>query len=54
MLGGHGEAVRDPKEIRPALERAREAVQSGQSALVNIWVDPDEFAPGTKRQTMYK
>jgi acetolactate synthase-1/2/3 large subunit len=54
MLGGHGESVRDPKEIRPALERAREAVRSGQSALVNIWVDPDEFAPGTKRQTMYK
>ncbi len=54
MLGGHGESVRDPKDIRPALDRAREAVQSGQSALVNIWVNPDEYAPGTKRQTMYK
>ena len=54
MLGGHGEAVRDPKDIRPALERAREAVAGGRSALVNIWVNPDEYAPGTKSQTMYK
>ena len=54
MLGGHGESVRDPAQIRPALDRAREAVKSGQSALVNIWVNPDEYAPGTKRQTMYK
>ena len=55
MLGGHGEAVRDPDEIQPALMRAREAVKStGRCAVVNIWVDPDEYAPGTKAQTMYK
>jgi acetolactate synthase I/II/III large subunit len=55
MLGGHGEEVRDPEEIAPALERARSAVQkSGKSAVVNIWVDPREYAPGTKAQTMYK
>jgi len=55
MLGGHGEEVREPGEIRPALERAREAVRSsGKSAVVNIWVDPNEYAPGTKNQTMYK
>ncbi len=54
MLGGHGEEVREPKDIRPALERAREAVASGKPALVNIWVDRDVWAPGTKRQTMYK
>ncbi|MCH8091452.1 MAG: acetolactate synthase [Proteobacteria bacterium] len=54
MLGGHGEEVREPGQIRPALERAREAVASGQPALVNIWVDIDVWAPGTKRQTMYK
>ena len=54
MLGGHGEGVREPAEIRPALERAREAVKSGKSAVVNIWVDPEEYAPGTKNQTMYK
>ncbi len=54
MLGGHGEEVREPKDIRPALERAREAVASGKPALVNIWVDRDVWAPGTKNQTMYK
>ena len=54
MLGGYGEAVRDPKDIRPALDRAREAVRGGTSALVNIWVDREEWAPGTRNQTMYK
>ena len=54
MLGGYGEAVRDPKDIRPALLRAREAVAAGKPALVNIWVDRDVWAPGTKNQTMYK
>ena len=55
MLGGHGEEVRDASEIAPALQRAREAVKrDGRSAVVNIWVDPREYAPGTKAQTMYK
>ncbi len=55
MLGGYGEEVRDPAEIAPALQRGREAVQSsGKSAVINIWVDPKEYAPGTKAQTMYK
>ena len=55
MLGGYGEEVSDPSEIQPALLRAREAIQkTGKSAVVNIWVDPDEYAPGTKAQTMYK
>ena len=31
-----------------------EAVKSGIPAIVNIWVDKEEFAPGTKNQTMYK
>ncbi|GLX95305.1 thiamine pyrophosphate-binding protein [Herbidospora sp. NBRC 101105] len=51
MLGGYGEEVRDPADIRPALERARE---SGKPALINVWVDPDVYAPGTMNQTMYK
>lgn len=51
MLGFYGEAVRDPKEIRPALERARE---SGGCAIINVWLDPDAYAPGTENQTMYK
>ena len=55
MLGGYGEEVRDPAQIAPALRRGREAVaRSGKSAIVNIWVDPAEYAPGTKAQTMYK
>jgi acetolactate synthase-1/2/3 large subunit len=51
VLGGYGEEVRDPKDIRPALERARE---SGKPSLINVWVDPNEFASGTMNQTMYK
>ena len=55
MLGGYGEEVRDPGQIAGALRRAREAVKSsGKSAVVNIWVDPNEYAPGTMAQTMYK
>jgi thiamine pyrophosphate-dependent acetolactate synthase large subunit-like protein len=54
MLGGYGEEVREPGQIRPALLRAREAVAGGVPALVNIWVDRDVFAPGTRNQTMYK
>jgi acetolactate synthase-1/2/3 large subunit len=55
MLGGYGEEVRDPAQIAPALRRAREAIaRTGRSAVVNIWVDPREYAPGTKNQTMYK
>jgi acetolactate synthase-1/2/3 large subunit len=55
MLGNHGEEVREATEIGPALSRAREAVaRTGRSAVINIWVDPNEYAPGTKNQTMYK
>ncbi|HUY98298.1 MAG TPA: thiamine pyrophosphate-binding protein [Verrucomicrobiae bacterium] len=51
MLGGYGEEVREPAQIRPALERAR---ASGLPSLINVWVDRDAFAPGTMNQTMYK
>ncbi|HTV92615.1 MAG TPA: thiamine pyrophosphate-binding protein [Verrucomicrobiae bacterium] len=51
MLGFFGEAVREPEQIRPALERAREA---GTCAIINVWLDPDAYAPGTENQTMYK
>jgi acetolactate synthase-1/2/3 large subunit len=55
MIGGHGEEVREASEIQPALQRAREAIaKTGKCAVVNVWVDPDEYAPGTKAQTMYK
>jgi acetolactate synthase I/II/III large subunit len=51
MLGGHGEEVRDPSQIGPALRRARE---SGLPSLINVWIDPEAYAPGTMNQTMYK
>ncbi|MFD1937221.1 thiamine pyrophosphate-binding protein [Nonomuraea mangrovi] len=51
LLGGHGEEVRDPGQIAPALQRARE---SGKPSLINVWVDPEVYAPGTMNQTMYK
>jgi len=55
MIGGHGEEVRTAGDIGPALRRAREAVaRTGRCAVVNVWIDPDEYAPGTKAQTMYK
>ncbi len=55
MLGGYGEEVRESSQIAGALRRGREAVaKTGKSAVINIWVDPREYAPGTKNQTMYK
>jgi acetolactate synthase-1/2/3 large subunit len=51
MLDIHGEAVREASEIRPALNRAR---ASGMCAIVNVWLDPNAYAPGTENQTMYK
>jgi acetolactate synthase-1/2/3 large subunit len=36
-LGGHGEYVTEPSQIRPALERA---VDSGKVACVNVMLDP--------------
>jgi acetolactate synthase I/II/III large subunit len=41
-LGGHGELVREPDELRPALERAFE---SGKPALVNVLTDPSVAYP---------
>jgi acetolactate synthase-1/2/3 large subunit len=50
-LGGHGEHVVQPRDIRPALERAR---ASGKAACVNVMIDPNVFSSGTMNQTMYK
>jgi acetolactate synthase-1/2/3 large subunit len=41
-LGGHGELVREPGELRPALERA---LSAGQPALVNVLTDPEIAYP---------
>ena len=55
MLGGYGEEVTEAVRIAPALQRAREEVRNtGKSAVINIWGDQNEYAPGTKAQTMYK
>lgn len=55
MIGGYGEEVREASQIQPALQRAREAIaKTGKCAVVNVWIDPNEYAPGTKAQTMYK
>jgi acetolactate synthase-1/2/3 large subunit len=50
-LGGYGEHVTEPKDIRPALERAR---ASGRAACVNVMIDPNVYSSGTMNQTMYK
>jgi len=41
-LGGHGELVRTPAELRPALERA---LAAGTPALVNVLTDPSVAYP---------
>ena len=41
-LGGHGELVRTPDELRPALVRA---LESGKPALVNVLTDPTVVYP---------
>jgi len=41
-LGGHGELVARPEELRPALERA---FSSGKPALVNVLTDPTVVYP---------
>ncbi len=41
-LGGHGEFVREPSELRPALDRA---FASGKPALVNVLTDPEVVYP---------
>jgi acetolactate synthase-1/2/3 large subunit len=41
-LGGHGELVERPEELKPALERA---FASGKPACVNVLTDPDVIYP---------
>jgi acetolactate synthase I/II/III large subunit len=41
-LGGHGELVERPEDLRPALERA---FSSGKPALVNVLTDPSVVYP---------
>jgi thiamine pyrophosphate-dependent acetolactate synthase large subunit-like protein len=50
-MGGYGEVVTQPADIRPAMERAR---ASGKASCVNVILDPDIYSSGTMNQTMYK
>ena len=52
MLGGYGEEVREPK--RHPARRSSAPARRGKPSLINVWVDPNAFAPGTMNQTMYK
>ena len=42
-LGGHGEHVERPEELRPALERA---AASGKPALINVMIKQDRDFKG--------
>ncbi len=42
VMGGHGELVRSPDEVRPAFERA---LASGKPALINVLTDPSVAYP---------
>jgi len=44
VLGGYGELVTEPAELRGALDRA---FSSGVPALVNITTDPAAISPAT-------
>ena len=50
VMGGYGENVTEPSQIRPALERAR---ASGKPACINVTVDRDVFSASTKSMSIY-
>jgi acetolactate synthase-1/2/3 large subunit len=37
---GYGEKVEEPGEVRTALERGLQAVGRGQTALIDVWLEP--------------
>jgi acetolactate synthase-1/2/3 large subunit len=43
-MGGYGQLVEKPGDIRPALERA---FKSGKVSLINVMTDPDVISPGS-------
>ncbi len=49
-MGGYGENVTEPSQIRPALDRAR---SSGKPALINVMVARDVFSSSTKSMSIY-
>ncbi len=50
-MGGYGEFVTEPAQIRPALDRARSC---GKPACINVVVDPQAFSTSTKSLGLYK
>lgn len=46
MWGGHGELVRDPEQIIPAIKRAE---ANGKPSIVNVEVDRDVLSSWTQR-----
>lgn len=40
-VGGHGERVSSPEEVRPALQRALDATAEGAPAVVDVVTDPE-------------
>ncbi len=50
-MGGYGELVSEPAQIRPALDRARAC---GKPACINVLVDPQAFSTSTKSMGLYK
>jgi acetolactate synthase-1/2/3 large subunit len=50
VMGGYGENVTEPSQIRPALERARD---SGKPACINVMVARDIFSSSTKSMSIY-
>ena len=44
VLGGYGELVTEPDQLRGALDRA---FSSGVPALVNVVTDPEAISPST-------
>ena len=40
-VGGHGERVTEPEQLRPALERALKATEKGTPSLVDVTTDPE-------------
>lgn len=50
VMGGYGENVTEPSQIRPALERAR---ASGKPACINVMVARDVFSSSTKSMSIY-
>ena len=41
-LGAYAERVEDPNEIVPAIRRAQQVIESGQTALLEMVTDPNE------------